>query len=922
MARTNSEDSRASNLSLISARLGQLRRDLVADYNMALDGPMSLFLDPNGADRTIRLPPLEAGLLVFIYHIGTANVLNVVDDSLNPVSYVEARQLVILESSEEEWASLGHNFRASGANHSEGLVPDPGPVAGSSRFLREDGIWAGSGAGIVSDAYSFMTDGTNTAIGTGLDTFKFRSSDNTLSLTVTNNDFTHGDNLNLTVNEANVDHNLLLNYVADQHVVHTGVVLTAGVGLAGGGDISASRTFNLDLNDLTADTPVLSDTFAFYDVSGADTNKATLTILNSILDHDALINFVLNEHVDHSLVAIQAGMGLSGGGDITATRTLNVDINGQAFETPVAGDLLMFHDVSGGDINKMTITTLSTVIDHDTTLNFVANEHIDHSAVSINTAANSGLAGGGNITASRSLSLDINNLTADTPVIGDSLAFFDLSGGDTNKTTFTTLNGILVHNSLSGYVANEHVNHTSVTLTAGAGLTGGGDISASRSFAVGAGTGITVNADDVALNVNGLTTDTPTAGDFFPFHDTSGGDVNKAAATGTGNVVLATSPQFTTDIRPSANDGASLGISGTAWSDAFFAAGGVLNWNAGAFTVTEVSGRLDISGGWSFTGDISPAQITANQNDYAPTGFASATVLRLSSDATRTITGLAGGSGGRIIFIHNVGAQSIVLADEDASSAAGNRFALSAAVTIAADQCCLLQYDSTSSRWRMVAGPAAAGGGSGDMTKAVYDSNDDGIFAVAQGGTGSATASGARTNLGVPYGKQSIWVPAGAMTTRGTNGAAGQTIEMTTNKNMVKTLNFDSATQEFAQFDIRMPKSWDEGTVTFIPVWSHAATATNFGVVWGLDAVAVSNDDALDVAFGTAQTSADTGGTTNDSYQGPESSAITIAGTPAAEDLVLFRIHRDPANGSDTMAIDARLHGVLILYTNDTTSDT
>lgn len=45
-----------------------------------------------------------------------------------------------------------------------------------------------------------------------------------------------------------------------------------------------------------------------------------------------------------------------------------------------------------------------------------------------------------------------------------------------------------------------NVDHTAVSLTAGAGLTGGGDISANRSFAVGAGTGITVNADDVAVD--------------------------------------------------------------------------------------------------------------------------------------------------------------------------------------------------------------------------------------------------------------------------------------------------------------------------------------------------------------------------------------------------------------------------------------
>lgn len=41
---------------------------------------------------------------------------------------------------------------------------------------------------------------------------------------------------------------------------------------------------------------------------------------------------------------------------------------------------------------------------------------------------------------------------------------------------------------------------TGTTITAGAGLTGGGDLSANRTLTVGAGTGITVNADDIAVN--------------------------------------------------------------------------------------------------------------------------------------------------------------------------------------------------------------------------------------------------------------------------------------------------------------------------------------------------------------------------------------------------------------------------------------
>lgn len=170
-------------------------------------------------------------------------------------------------------------------------------------------------------------------------------------------------------------------------------------------------------------------------------------------------------------------------------------------------------------------------------------------------------------------------------------------------------------------------------------------------------------------------------------------------------------------------------------------------------------------------------------------------------------------------------------------------------------------------------------------------------------------------------GKQTVWIPAAAMVSRTTNGAASGTVETTTNKNMIKTLDFDATTQEFAQFEIRMPKSWDEGTVSFVPVWSHAATVTDFGVTWGLDAVAMSNNAALDVAFGTEQTVTDTGGTTDNVYIGPESSAITIAGSPQAEDYVMFRIHRNPSDVGDTMTVDARLHGVTLYYTTDAAND-
>lgn len=171
-------------------------------------------------------------------------------------------------------------------------------------------------------------------------------------------------------------------------------------------------------------------------------------------------------------------------------------------------------------------------------------------------------------------------------------------------------------------------------------------------------------------------------------------------------------------------------------------------------------------------------------------------------------------------------------------------------------------------------------------------------------------------------GRHAVPIPAGMMSPSATGGCAAlATIASAANQPDIQTLDFDATTQEYAQFSIDMPSSWNESTITFVPVWSHAATATNFGVVWDLQAVAVSNDDTIAVNFGTAQTSTDTGGTTNDLYFGPESSAITVAGTPAATDRVFFRLSRVTGNGSDTMAIDARLHGIVLFITTNAMVD-
>ncbi len=51
-------------------------------------------------------------------------------------------------------------------------------------------------------------------------------------------------------------------------------------------------------------------------------------VLPAGVDHDLLLHFVTDEHVDHGDVQIIAGNGLTGGGDLLASRTLNLDTPG------------------------------------------------------------------------------------------------------------------------------------------------------------------------------------------------------------------------------------------------------------------------------------------------------------------------------------------------------------------------------------------------------------------------------------------------------------------------------------------------------------------------------------------------------------------------------------------------------------------
>ena len=52
-----------------------------------------------------------------------------------------------------------------------------------------------------------------------------------------------------------------------------------------------------------------------------------------------------------------------------------------------------------------------------------------------------------------------------------------------------------------------------------------------------------------------------------------------------------------------------------------------------------------------------------------------------------------------------------------------------------------------------------------------------------------------------------------------------------------------------------------------------------------------------------------------------ESAAITIAGSPAVDQLCYFRMFRDVSATNDDMAGDCRLHGIKLFFTTDAAND-
>ena len=245
-------------------------------------------------------------------------------------------------------------------NSGTGVFTYTGPNANETRAH----FSAGTGLTYNSGAFSV----TNTAVGAGT----YGTSNDVAQITVNAQGQITG------ASDVAIDHDALANFDADEHVAHSGVTLTAGDGLSGGGNIADSRSFAVDSTVIR--------TTGDQSLAGTKTFSGTLNVPS------------LTNPSNPSGNAYVTG---DSGGTTKAASTAYVEA---AIASLVGG--------APGTLD--TINEIAAALNNDDSVgaNVISNTNRLNTLEAVNFTAGTGLTGGGTLAASRSFSITNTAVTA------------------------------------------------------------------------------------------------------------------------------------------------------------------------------------------------------------------------------------------------------------------------------------------------------------------------------------------------------------------------------------------------------------------------------------------------------------------------------------------------------------------------------